>query len=189
MLYRLLFSLKLAATIFVSSIICSHIITELSSIIHAKHFLFTQIHVAGLQMQFFFKHVMFFTLTWAFIVIPVLIWTKFSSIKFTFTFVIYIMFAFTFTFKSSVLFWTHTLLDKSLRVVYFLTVFFRMYIKKSNLISHFWLLNDTHFIRLNTLTRLGNSRKNIFLLIPKLFCIIFFSLNIYVYVKIVLIAL
>ena len=47
--YRLLFSLKLVGTVFVSSMISSHEITE-SSIILAKYFPFSQLHVLGLQI-------------------------------------------------------------------------------------------------------------------------------------------
>ena len=62
--YSLLFSLKFVETIFVSSIILSHVIAE-TSIILAKHFPFSHLYVLGFhhrsELHFFVR----FTLTFA----------------------------------------------------------------------------------------------------------------------------
>ena len=80
-----LFSLKFVLTGFVPSvsIISSHVITELSLIL-VKYLLFLELHIAGFHILFDIYCV--FTLTSTFIIISLLIWITFSTIKFIFTF-------------------------------------------------------------------------------------------------------
>ena len=82
--------------------------------------------------------------------------------------------------KSSVLFWTHTLLDKSLRVLqlptnlsnltanghYWNTWLYSLGCKllRVGWILHLWLLNGTTFVWLDALATLINNPINIFLL-------------------------
>ena len=107
------------------SITSSHIIAE-SSIILAKYFPLSQLHVAGFQIYFFWIRTLF-TLLSTFIIISPLIWITFFSHQVyiyidicfvnVFDWFISVIVLNALRFKSYVLFGTHNLLDKSYRVL------------------------------------------------------------------------
>ena len=126
-----------------------------------------------------------FTLAPTFLVLPLLIWVTFAATRLTFALTwymivnvfgsfIYAIILRSLEFKSSTLFGTDTLLDRSLSVFRLptwtvtqsLTIFIRYKLIRHGLVMHCWLFKGTYFVWLEALAILVNNARSNSLINP-----------------------